>query len=335
MHILVLTDTTDYGPQATLYPLLHGLCARPEVTGVYIADKAIAENRYFFEARDPTVETVMVRAADAHYCYETQNSYPQSLFPLDMADAVWMRLDMADELFLQYIEDLWPDRFVSNRPSGMIRTGTKAYLLSLQYALGDLMPGVALCYGADNVMQFRENCPDMVLKVLRSFGGKGVVRFRANGASDLHNEAEIDAFLRENGPCIAMQYLDNPNQSDNRLVVLDGRILGAIRRLPAPGGWICNLMAGGSYDIAAPDDREIEIVRRIDPLMRAAGVHYYGVDTLLDSQGRRMLSELNTINAGGAYRYELRTGQPVCRMIADHFVDLALDERLKPVPAAR
>lgn len=121
-----------------------------------------------------------------------------------------------------------------------------------------------------------------------------------------------------------MAYLNNPDQADNRLVVLNGEILGAIARRPKPGDWLCNLTAGGSYSVVKPDAREIEIVRRLDPLMKALGVHYYGVDTLLDNKNQRVLSEINTVNAGGAYRYEQATGEPVCRRIADAFVDSVL-----------
>jgi glutathione synthase/RimK-type ligase-like ATP-grasp enzyme len=64
-------------------------------------------------------------------------------------------------------------------------------------------------------------------------------------------------------------------------------------------------------------------VRRIAPAMRALGIDYYGVDTLLDAGNRRMLSEINTTNAGGAWRYERVTGKPVCRMIADAFAERA------------
>lgn len=321
MHILVITDTLEYGPEATLYPLLHGLCRNENVAGVYVADRIIGGCDDFFYDLDPSVTHVKVRKADTDYRYETQDNYAVESFPLAQADAIWMRLDLAGEDFLKYVQAQCADAFISNNPAGMIETGSKEFLLKLRDDLGAYMPHVTLVETAAEVMAFREQCPHMVLKVLRSYGGKGVVRFRAHGNSELNNREDVHDFLAENGPCLAMEYLENENQSDNRLVVLDGEILGVIRRLPQPGGWLCNLMAGGSFEVGDPDAREIEIVRRITPLMRAHGIHYYGVDTLLNANNERVLSELNTINSGGAYRYELKTGKPVCRRIADSFVD--------------
>ncbi len=323
MRILILTDSTEYGPEATLYPLVRGLAAHGDVDAVWVADRAIADNRYFYGAMDPQARTLYAHAADAEYAYETKNSYPEEIIQAADADAVWLRLDLASDSFLHYVEHMWGDRFISNRPSGIIRTSTKAFLLPVRQLMDGLMPRVKLCYDLGNVKEFQAQCPDMVLKVLRSFGGKGVVRVRRNGDSDLGDDTAIERFMAENGPCIAMEYLDNPNQSDNRLIVSNGVILGTLARVPKPGEWLCNITAGGSYAFAEADARELDIVRRIDPAMRELGLHFYGVDTLLNHRGERVLSEINTMNVGGAYRYELATGKPVCKRIAEDFMDNA------------
>jgi glutathione synthase len=330
MRILVLTDTSEYGPEATLYPLMRALADRPEVYGVHVADRAIPENLHFFESQNLFIGQVYVRDADSSFSFETQKDYPVHALPLAHADAVWLRLDLASEAFLRYVEALWHDRFISNNPSGITRTATKAFLLSLEPVLGGLMPPVKLCYSLDNAKEFREQCPDMVLKVLNSFGGKGVVRYRRNGESDLNSDEDVRKFFIDNGPCLAMEYLDSTQQSDNRLIVSNGKILGALARRPKPGDWRCNLTAGGTYDTAEPAARELEIVRRADPVLRQLGIHFYGVDTLVDAKGERMLSEINTMNAGGAYRYELASGKPVCRQIAADFIANAFEARQRP-----
>ncbi len=330
MRILVLTDTTDYGAEATFYPLMRGLAGHDAVESVYVADRSIPDNLYFYTANDLGLGQVYARRADSGFRFENQKNYKPEYISIDTVDAVWMRLDLAEDRFLQYVETLFPERFISNQPAGMIRTGSKAFLLSLQPLMDDLMPRIKLCYDLDNVRDFQALCPDIVLKVLRSFGGKGVARVRSQGESDLRSDADITQFFAENGPALAMEYLDHPQQSDNRLVISNGDILGVLRRVPRPGDWRCNLMAGGSYDAGEPDAREMEIVRRVDQAMRRLGIHYYGIDTLMNARSERVLSEINTINAGGAYRYELKTGKPVCRRIAGDFVSNALHATRRP-----
>jgi glutathione synthase/RimK-type ligase-like ATP-grasp enzyme len=324
LRVLVLTDISEYGAEATLFPLLRGLAVRNDVDEILLADRAIEANAAFYAADDLVLRKLHVRRVDARYSFENQHSYPVEAVPVADIDAVWLRLDLASDEFLHHVERLWAGRFISNRPAGIIRTGTKAFLLSLQPLMGDLMPKIKLCYDLQNVREFQRQCPRLVLKVLHSFGGKGVVRCFAEGACDLATDEDIAAFFDQNGTCLAMDYLDHPHQSDNRLIVSNGTILGALARVPKPGDWRCNITAGGGYDATEADARELDIVRRIDPAMRQLGIHFYGVDTLMDKDGKRYLSEINTMNAGGAYRYELRTGKPVCATIADDFAANAL-----------
>lgn len=318
MKILVLTDTADYVSESTLYPVVRHLAVHPDVETVYIADRAIPGNDAFFDGKVP--RGLLARAATSEYKFENQAEFPVEPVPVKEIDAIALRYDLAPDELLDRVEKLWPGAFISNAPAGIMRTGSKSFLLALQPLLGDLMPAIQLCQTVENVRQFRERHPDIVLKVLNSFGGKGVVRLRASGESDLKNDQEIEDFLKDNGACLAMQYLDNPRQSDNRLIVSNGTILGALGRVAKPGDWRCNLMAGGTYEAAAPSIREIEMVKRIDPALRRMGIHYYGVDTLMDADGTRYLSELNTMNPGCAGRYDIQTGKQICKRIADDFV---------------
>lgn len=79
-------------------------------------------------------------------CFENQSAYATEYVDLDGIDAVWLRLDLADELFLQYVEQRFAGRFISNNPAGVVRSGTKAFLLGLAPVMDDLMPAVKLCY---------------------------------------------------------------------------------------------------------------------------------------------------------------------------------------------
>ncbi len=333
MKILVLTDTAEYVSESTLYPVVRHLAIHPDVETVYIADRTISGNEAFFNGASP--RGLLARIATAEYAFENQMEFPVEPVPVKEIDAISLRYDLAPDELLQRVEKFWPEAFISNNPAGIMRTGSKSFLLALQPLLGDLMPAIQLCQTAENVRQFRERHPDIVLKVLNSFGGKGVVRLRASGESDLADDAAIEAFLNKNGACLAMEYLDSPRQSDNRLIVSNGTILGALGRVAKPGDWRCNLMAGGSYEAAATSVREIEMVKRIDPALRRLGIHFYGVDTLMDADGKRYLSELNTMNPGCARRYEITTGKQICARIAEDFVTNAkLAKSLPGRPAA-
>jgi glutathione synthase len=66
---------------------------------------------------------------------------------------------------------------------------------------------------------------------------------------------------------------------------------------------------GGSSNPTEPDADEREIVRRIHPELSRLGIVMYGVDTLVDDAGKRVLSEINTTSIGGLPQTERSTGQ--------------------------
>ena len=48
----------------------------------------------------------------------------------------------------------------------------------------------------------------------------------------------------------------------------------------------------------------------------------YGVDTLLNDNGERVLSEVNTLNVGGISVLEEMTGEPLTQRVVEHVMKL-------------
>ncbi|MEL7221577.1 MAG: hypothetical protein AAGJ93_09680, partial [Bacteroidota bacterium] len=47
------------------------------------------------------------------------------------------------------------------------------------------------------------------------------------------------------------------------------------------------------------------------PRLQEAGVLIYGVDTLMGDDGKRVLSEINTLSIGGFPQAEAQSGRPI------------------------
>lgn len=319
-RLLVLTDTHTHTGRDSIYPMTRHVALNAAVTGVCVCDRALDANAWFFERCDPGGDGFAVKQADAGWSFESSAEYPLQILHREAVDAVWLRLDhpVKDD-FLRYVRAFFEKKTVLNDPIGLIRTGSKAFLVELSAQLGPYMPEIALCRTVEDVLAFRVRHPDIVIKKTHSFGGQGVARIRTAAASDLADEEDIRAFLGD-GAVLAMPYLDHPDQSDNRLIVMNGRLVGAIQRKAAPGGWLCNITAGGSSLPAEPDAREHEIVRRVDPFMRRNGIVLYGIDTLMNGAGERVASEVNTLNIGTIYYLEKLTGRPLTKIVADGMV---------------
>ena len=81
--------------------------------------------------------------------------------------------------------------------------------------------------------------------------------------------------------------------------------MGAFLRMPNDrNGWICNVSSGGYVKRTRLTKEEKHIVRSVEKLVRKDKIYTIGIDTLEDDNGKRVLSEINATNVGGAYNIE-------------------------------
>ena len=93
--------------------------------------------------------------------------------------------------------------------------------------------------------------------------------------------------------------------------------MGASLRLPAKESWLCNVAMGGTSNFSEADEDELEIVRRVNPILSKMGIVMYGLDTLVDDDGKRVLSEINTTSIGGLPQIAKMTQQPLVEKAID------------------
>lgn len=127
---------------------------------------------------------------------------------------------------------------------------------------------------------------------------------------DLKSYIETEGFL-------AMEFLKNVTQGDKRILVVNGQILASSLRLPTENSWLCNVAQGGRSVPAEATPEEIKIIETISPKLLEAGILIFGADTLVDNNGKRILSEINTLSIGGFPQAEKQTGKPILQQTID------------------
>lgn len=169
----------------------------------------------------------------------------------------------------------------------------------------DLAPDFILIENIDEAYKHLKEST-FVIKPLDGYGGSGILKIVSE--NEVHSEKGIlygkeakEIVKNIDFPTMAMKYLKNVGKGDKRILVIDGEIVGAILRSPEDGKWLCNLSQGATASICEVTEKEIEMVNFINPIFRDQGCLLYGVDTLVDDNGERIISEVNTTNAGGFY----------------------------------
>ncbi len=181
--------------------------------------------------------------------------------------------DMGYVTTTHLLELLPADTLVVNDPKGIRDSPEK--LLILRFA--EWMPPTLVTRHPEDVAAFRAEFGPAVIKPLYGHGGNGVFLL-AEGDPNLDSLLDL---LGTTGSFMVQQYVPSVTEDgDRRIILVDGRPVGAVDRIPKPGSIRSNLVAGGAAHPARLSDRDHEICSAIGPELRRRGLLLAGIDVI-------------------------------------------------------
>ncbi|MFO7983136.1 MAG: glutathione synthase [Desulfuromonadales bacterium] len=201
---------------------------------------------------------------------------PSMLLHLDEIDAVFMRQDPPVDLsYLHATEilDLLPPGILQvNNPGALRRHGEK--IIPLHFP--DLMAETLVTACPDLLAVLFERHDRIVLKILEDCSGRGV---QVIDRDDPEKEEKLRRATADGGRFVqGQEFLPQIEQGDIRVLMLDGELLGRVRRVPAEGSFLSNVNAGGRCEPCELGERERAICKRLGPWLREEGIYLAGVD---------------------------------------------------------
>ena len=150
----------------------------------------------------------------------------------------------------------------------------------------------------------REVGGDAVIKPLDGAGGAGVLKL---SSSDKNARSIVDMLTHE-GARLAMvqEFLPRVVEGDKRVLLLEGKLLGAINRIPRGDDLRSNIHVGGRVEPCSLTAREEEIVHTIAPRLVRDGLYFVGLDIV----GER-LTEVNVTSPTGIQELSQHLGRDV------------------------
>lgn len=326
--ILVFTDHSGHSAENSIYSLLQALNQHPNCAYIDVASRGLAANKSFFQ--DLHGSQVTVSSVDSHFQYDADGAfYHQQQKQVDIKnyDVLFLRLPYPIRPgFWDHLISHFPERQIFNQPTGIQVSGNKQFLLELE----QWCPPIQLCEDKTAVLAFAEKFP-IVLKPLKGYGGQGIVKIDQDKAWLGNQEINLEDFLKEmetqNQAYLGMKYLKNVAEGDKRIVVIYGKVIGASLRLPPKGSWLCNASQGGQSVNTSLTPEEKAMAKALSEKLGSLGVMFFGFDTLVDDQGKRVLSEVNTLSIGGIKQMDAqRKGQQTLSKAANQIMDYIQQE---------
>jgi glutathione synthase len=214
--------------------------------------------------------------------------------------------DMAYITTTHLLERIHPRTLVVNDPASVRNAPEKVWVLEFQ----DLMPPTLVTRNPEDVKSFRERYEDIIIKPLYGNGGASVFRIPP-GDTNLNSLIELfQTVFRE--PFMVQQYRPEIRAGDKRIILIDGEVVGAINRVPAPDETRSNMHVGGMAQPTELTARDREICERLKPELKRRGLIFTGIDVI-----GPYLTEINVTSPTGIRQIEAFGGPNVSALFWD------------------
>jgi len=223
---------------------------------------------------------------------------------LDLAkdvDVILMRQDPPFDLgyisACHMLELISGETLVLNDPAGVRSSPEK--ILPLMFP--DLMPPTLVSRDPEAIADFRERYKDIIVKPIYGHGGAGVFRLKEDD-SNLDSLLEL-FFSKSREPVMVQAFLPAVSEGDKRIMLVDGKAVGALNRRPKSGQVRSNLVVGGTAEKTELSDADLRICEAIGPELRQRGLVLTGIDVI----GGRM-TEINSTSPTGVQAIKKLSG---------------------------
>jgi glutathione synthase len=214
--------------------------------------------------------------------------------------------DMSYITATHLLEMIHPMTLVVNNPAEVRNAPEKLFILSFK----ELMPPTLITRDPGELDAFRREHGEIILKPLYGNGGASIFKT----AHDDQNFASlVEMFMTMfKEPFIAQRYLPEVRMGDKRIILVNGKAVGAINRVPALHDHRSNMHVGGKAVPTEMTKREHEICEAIGPELKARGLLFTGIDVIGD-----YMTEINVTSPTGIRQVKKFGGADIAALIWD------------------
>ena len=206
-----------------------------------------------------------------------------------------------------YILDIIKNKVkIINNPTSIRNISEK--LFSSKYK--KFMPPTIFTQNLDEIKKFLKTHKKIIIKPIHSYGG-----------NDIHllsklNLDLIKKFIKKHNYIMCQKFLPKIKKGDKRVFIINGKIVGAISRIPKKGSFLSNLGKGGKAINIALTTTEKEISKILAKDLKKENIFFSGIDfidqklngdiNVTSPTGLKTLYDLSNINLAKTFWKELK-----------------------------
>ena len=270
-------------------------------TSIFLAIEA--QNRkykiFYYEPKNISIisDKVIAKGYYIKFSYSNKNFFKViSKQTLDLSKCKYLLIRQDPPFNLEYISttyilDKIKDKVqIINNPTSIRNISEKLYSTSFQR----FMPNTIFTRDIHEINKFFIKNKKIIIKPIHSFGGNDIHLFEKK-----INKKMILSFIKKHGHIMCQKFLPKIRFGDKRVFLIDGKICGAISRVPKKGSFLSN-MSKGAIPITTKLTRvEIKISNLIAKDLKKNDIYFSGIDFI----DQKLNGDINVTSPTGLKTY--------------------------------
>ena len=179
-------------------------------------------------------------------------------------------------------------------------------LFSLKFI--KFMPPTLISENSYEIKSFIQKYKKIIIKPIEGYGGSDVSLIKK------FKKKIINKYFKKYNHVVIQKFLGEISKGDKRIFIINGKIKGAISRIPKKGSFLSNMSKGAEPKRINVNTKELRISKIIAKELKKNNIYFAGIDFI---QGK-LIGDINVTSPTGLKTYYDLTGINLAKYFFDN-----------------
>jgi glutathione synthase len=189
-----------------------------------------------------------------------------------------------------YILDQIKDKVkIINDPTSIRNVSEKLYSAKYQ----KFMPDTIFSQNLDEIKSFFKKNKKVIIKPIHSYSGNDILLMNSFNLKTINN------FIKKHDHIMCQKFLPKISKGDKRVFIINGKVVGAISRVPKKGSFLSNMSKGAVPINIKLTKSELKISKLISRDLKKENIFFAGIDFI----DQKLNGDINVTSPTGLKSY--------------------------------
>ena len=247
-------------------------------TSVFLANEIQKKYKiFYYEPKDLSIVNgkIIAKGFFIKFNYKSKNFYKIiKSQKIDLAKCKFILIRQDPPFNLEYISTTYILDAIKNKvkiindPTAIRNVSEKLYSAKYQ----KYMPETLFSKDLSEIKNFFKNHKKVIIKPIHSYGGNDIYLFKK------FDKTLISKILKKHDHIMCQKFLPKISEGDKRVFLINGKVCGAISRVPKKGSFLSNMSKGAKPININLTKTEKKISKIIAKDLKKENIYFAGID---------------------------------------------------------